>query len=64
MIRDTADTITDDRLDDLYDRLATAAHIVDTLLCTPRRQGEIAAALQALCVGDITPEHAVAQAAG
>ncbi|MEH6373643.1 hypothetical protein V7793_04675 [Streptomyces sp. KLMMK] len=64
MIRDTASTITDARLDDLYERLATAAHIADTLLSTTRRHGEVVTALRALCVGDITPEDAIAHSAG
>ncbi|MEU3350242.1 hypothetical protein [Streptomyces sp. NPDC037389] len=63
MTRDTASTITDARLDDLYDRLATAAHIADTLLSTTRRHTEIVAALRALCAGEITPDDAIAQAA-
>ncbi|MDT0451855.1 hypothetical protein ACH427_14170 [Streptomyces sp. NPDC020379] len=64
MNRDTATTITDERLDDLYERLATAAHIADTLLTATRRHGDIVMALRALCVGDITPEDAIAQSAG
>ncbi|WP_370421971.1 hypothetical protein AB8O64_27680 [Streptomyces sp. QH1-20] len=64
MTRDSANTITDDRLDDLYERLATAAHIADTLMCTPRRHGDIVAALRDLCAGDISPDYALAQTAG
>ncbi|MEW2580143.1 hypothetical protein [Streptomyces syringium] len=64
MTRDSANTITDDRLDDLYERLATAAHIADTLMCSPRRHGAITAVLRDLCAGDITPGHALARASG
>ncbi|WP_424888081.1 hypothetical protein [Streptomyces sp. XH2] len=63
MTRTTATTITDDRLDDLYERLATAAHIADTLLCTTHRRTEIVITLRDLCAGDITPGHAIAQIA-
>ncbi|MCA6090962.1 hypothetical protein LE181_02075 [Streptomyces sp. SCA3-4] len=63
MTRYTATTITDERLDDLYERLATAAHIADTLLCTTRRRTEIVTVLRALCTGEITPEQAIAQTA-
>ncbi|MFF0409647.1 hypothetical protein ACFYUY_04335 [Kitasatospora sp. NPDC004745] len=55
MTRATASTITDDQLDDLYDRLDTARDMIDSaceVFCS------CAELVYRLCAGTITPEQA------
>ncbi|MER5639392.1 hypothetical protein ABT095_20845 [Kitasatospora sp. NPDC002227] len=55
MQRATASTITDIQLDDLYERLATAAELARTSGRSLREQLET---IHRLCAGEITPGQA------